>query len=759
MDLNLYPIGDSYLLVAVLTLALLAMLGLVRAGRNAVGWRRWALVGLRAGVILLVLLLMLRPTLVYTERSQQAATLVVMADRSRSMSVGDMLRGRSRFDVLRATLDDARDELRQVQDTFELRAYAFDRATERLAVDNGSIPLPEKPEGEQTALGAALEEVLREEAGKRLLGVLLLSDGAQRAYPPRDIPPQTAAAGLRRLGFPLYTFTFGQSRGLGQAQDVAVTRLSAPANVFVKNQMAVRGEVRADGYANRTIEVRLLFETAPDEMEVVAQRELRITESGQRVPVEFEYAPPSPGEYKLTLEVAEQSGELVTTNNRRSTFVNVLAGGLTVLYLEGSLRVEQKFIRRALDASPDIQVDYVRIDPRDPATKPGNFAELLQPGKYQVYILGDLDSTAFTQPELRLLAQTVQRGAGLIMLGGLHSFGPGGYATTPLAGVLPVEMDRFERQPLGEPVREDAHVPGPLRMRPTRLGVRHFAMMLAADREANLRRWAELPPLDGANRFTRTRLAPGAVELAAGYPGRAGADDGHPLLVAHNFGAGRVMAFAADSTWRWWMRGHEDAFKRFWRQVILWLAKKDQAGEGDVWVRLEKRRFAPSERVELTVGANDPTGEPIADARFTARLIPPEGPPRPVELVREGAERIGSLRDLQQPGDYAIEIRAQQDGELLGNARARFLVFEQDLELDNPGADAAVMQSLAAMTAGESLAPELLPELIERLLKSTDELIVERQTKRSLWDGWPLLLAIVALLGVEWWLRKRWGLV
>ena len=28
------------------------------------------------------------------------------------------------------------------------------------------------------------------------------------------------------------------------------------------------------------------------------------------------------------------------------------------------------------------------------------------------------------------------------MLGGFHSFGPGGYAETPLANVLPVEMER-----------------------------------------------------------------------------------------------------------------------------------------------------------------------------------------------------------------------------------------------------------------------------------------------------------------------------
>ena len=37
------------------------------------------------------------------------------------------------------------------------------------------------------------------------------------------------------------------------------------------------------------------------------------------------------------------------------------------------------------------------------------------------------------------------------------------------------------------------------------------------------------------------------------------------------------MAFAGDSTWHWWMHGFEAAHKRFWRQIVLWLARKDQA--------------------------------------------------------------------------------------------------------------------------------------------------------------------------------------
>ena len=83
----------------------------------------------------------------------------------------------------------------------------------------------------------------------------------------------------------------------------------------------------------------------------------------------------------------------------------------------------------------------------------------------------------------------------------------------------------------------------------------------------------------GRGQQDSTNLAPGAVVLADAGPDK-------PLLVAADYGEGRVMAFAGDSTWRWWMHGFESAHKRFWRQVVLWLAQKDQAQEGNVWIRL-----------------------------------------------------------------------------------------------------------------------------------------------------------------------------
>ena len=90
-------------------------------------------------------------------------------------------------------------------------------------------------------------------------------------------------------------------------------------------------------------------------------------------------------------------------------------------------------------------------------------------------------------------------------------------------------------------------------------------------------------------------------------------------LVAGQSGDGRVLAFAGDSTWRWPMLGFGDAHRRFWRQCVLWLAKKDEQTEGRVWIRLAGRRAMRGTRVDFAVGAENAQGEPIDTAQFRCR--------------------------------------------------------------------------------------------------------------------------------------------
>jgi len=313
-------------------------------------------------------------------------------------------------------------------------------------------------------------------------------------------------------------------------------------------------------------------------------------------------------------------------------------------------------------------------------------------------------------------------------------------------------MNRFERQALDDEISEDLHVPGPLKMTPTQIGRLHFTLMLAGDPRESLAVWGQLPPLDGANRFRVEALKPSALVLAEAGPGQ-------PLLVAHDYGNGRVMAFAGDTTWHWWMHGQEPAHKRFWRQIVLWLARKDESLEGNVWIKLRQRRFNPGQRVEFTVGAQSPSGGPVEDADYRTEIVLPDGTQEPLDVVPSQEEMTGSFRTTRAAGDYTIQVTASKDGQPLGSAKSRFLVFEQDLELDNAAADAAVLESLAAMTGGRSLVPEELSRLIEHMTEDTDSLEVRTETKKPLWDTWGFFLLLVGLLAAEWYLRKRWGLV
>jgi uncharacterized membrane protein len=750
----LQPLGNSYTLVAVVALVLVLLLG-VRPAFGRLGPRgRRVLAGLRLAVIALIVLAMLRPTLISTVRRPQTSVLILLLDSSRSLQLPDAGGRRSRWESQAATMQQAAPLLEELSEKIEVKTYAYDRELYPIDRVGRTLELPDEPLGDQTDIGTNLHEALRREMGKRLAAVVLMGDGVQTAFNP---PVELAEVGreLERLGYPLYAVPFGAVGDVVQARDVAVENLQDQYTVFVKNELPIRATVRVSGYVNKAIPVELQVTKPDGQVEQIGPLEIVATEDNQQVPVELRYVPSAPGRYKLTLRAVEQPGELVTKNNELSAYLRVLEGGLRVLYLEGELRNEQVFLRRSLAASPDIDLDFLWIDPRLRDRWPVDLGDQLSDPDYDVFVLGDLDATALGETNLKLLAEAIDRGRGLLLLGGYHSFGAGGYRNTPLADVMPIQMDRFERQDFDAPIRQDLHLEGPLVMVPRR---DHPIVRLAAEAD-NRRVWQSLPPLSGANRWVGVKDATGVMVLAE-------SEAADPLLVVGQYGQGRVVAMAGDSTWRWWMLGHETEHKRFWRQAILWLVRRDDLQQDEVWVRMAQRRFFPGARVSFTAGAASSSGAPLTDAQLGAQWIAPDGQRRPIPLRRDGDQWSGVIEAVEQPGDYSIEISGEREGQPIGTAQSEFLVFDRDLELSNPAADHDQLARLAAMTrdaGGRLIAPEQLLGVLEQLRDQPPEMDIEIQTKWQLGDtprdAWLLLLLLVTLLTTEWTLRKRWAMV
>ncbi len=124
----------------------------------------------------------------------------------------------------------------------------------------------------------------------------------------------------------------------------------------------------------------------------------------------------------------------------------------------------------------------------------------------------------------------------------------------------------------------------------------------------------------------------------------------------------------------------------------------------------------------------------------------------------EGRATAYATEQLAKPGSYMATVIASRDGLEIGRDRARFLVYQDDRELENPSADLKLAREIAEITGGEPVNPEKLTAYLNGVDRSAYTEYVS-PSEYKVWDNWPFLLIFTALLTLEWWLRKRHGWV
>ena len=747
---QLQPIFDSYLLVGLLAAGSLALLWIHPSFGSLSPGRRRMLTILRALLVLVLLALMLRPARVTSEKRVQTTRVVLMFDKSRSMTYRDGEQGKSRWEEQRALLERVVPQLQNMGAGFEFELLGFD--SDLQPQDTAVTTLDTRPIGDQSDIGGALAGMLAQQVGKRLAAVILLSDGAQRARDARTSPQQVARQ-LDRRAVPLYTIAFGKARDQSQSRQVRIENLLDEYSVFVKNEFALRVGVRVQGYVQQPIPVTLEVIDERGQVTTVGPQQIVATEDSQTVFADFLHRPEESGQYRLRVSAKEPGAAQPTAF--ATSFLKVRDGGLRVLLLTSHfLHPEQKFIQWTLARSPEmeLQTQYVNVLGQGQVL---DLASVVDFDAYDVFLVGDLAAQAVHPDNWNEIAQRVAAGKGLLMYGGQQSFGPGGYANTALADVLPLRLSATEIQPYDpqQRPRPDRHLEGPLTIVPVS---DHPTTHLAAG-PGNVAAWQRLKPLLGANRLDRLK---DDAEVLAATP------QGDPLLVSGTFEAGRVLAVAMDSTWRWFKHGQEAAHRRFWRQSILWLARRDQREANSIFLHLPQRRVMQQGKLGFTAGLTDAQGDLVPNAALVATLELPDGTQQSVGLTNSPDGQRGLIEETAEPGIYRLRVRAPSEGPSVTEEYAEFSVEREDLELSNPAANPGLLDMLARTTervGGKALAPEQLSTLLAEIQATPPVDEIETQSKWQLGDSsgsaWSVFLLLIVLLSLEWYLRKRWGLV
>ncbi len=712
--------------------------------------QRRCLIALRLLASIVLVLALLRPALIRTDNRPADAALIVAVDRSKSMTLPAGT-GDDRWTVQTEVWRKLAQALIGVDETLDLRLIAYDQNADSIDVSPTSLEAL-APDGELTDLGTAARAAIQAAEGQPIAGVVLIGDGTQTA------PQTTGGVGrvaetLNSLGIPLWTVPIGPAGGQSASRDVAIDALDESYQLFAGNEFDVQFQVLARGLVGVDVPINLTWIASDGTSTEVAVRQVAATKSNQTIPLTIPLTAPAAGTYRLRVEAKPQSGELVTTNNVQTAFVDVREGGGRILYLEGALRYEQMLLRRSLRRFPDLDLTFRPILKDSSNRWPIDLNDAFEPSKFDIYVIGDLDAKALGDRQLGELAQAVAAGAALVTLGGFQTYGAGGYATSPLADAMPIEMDPARRRSIDAPTSDRSdQIPGEVSIT---LARPHPITDLGGP--ASEQTWQQLPKLLGANRLIGPKVAPGVEVLLE-------TAEGQPLLVVGQYGQGRTAALAFDSSWRWWRGGQSEAHRRFWRQLMLWLLSREESG-ADIVIEIDSRRFSANDPPEFRARVQS-IEQSNGEIDLIAELVDELEAITPIDVIRaaDGNSIRGRLPKTTA-GFYRLRVRPATEPGSLEVAEKAFQSVDQSRELSNPMADPVFLKQLAGMTAahgGASYSPDEIESLIATIGKrrrAAEAPIVE---KLRLGDGpisgWILFTLFVGTLSAEWFLRRRWGL-
>ena len=729
-------------------------------GRTHRGFRGF-LIFLRSLALCALAFCLLKPFVTVYQTSPDDSYLAVLVDESKSMQVTDSVNQQSRLSSVNNLLFDPESGiLNSLNEKFKTRLFSFSDTPSRMT----PVALTEA-NGETTDIPAALNETLDNLQGVPLSGVVIFSDGADASG--EDI--SKLAFRMRDRKVPVHTVGIGSPEGI---KDIEVVKVDAPRTAEEDFPVDIWATIQRKGYGPREVTLRLR-----DENRVVKTFNVNLNKERPTRRVRIKFIPRNPGTQKYMVEISAETDEAVPQNNTKKFLLKVAPSKrVKILYVEGLPRQELKYIRRALENDPnvDLTLRYFTSE-----TSIGGVGRASSDHDFELYptsrevlfdydgiIFGNIASSKFTKQQLENTVEFIRtRGGGFLMLGGQNSLShhnmEDSYINTPLAQALPVELELGPTPAPTPPMRRYATPPRRDRnpsvqgytVQLTAEGKADPLMALADEPRENRARWQQLT-LAG---YSKVRRAKAGATVLAVHPADRNEFGNRILIATHHYNAGRVMVFTAPSSWRWkrFMPHEDESHERFWRQTAKWLTtvQKDQ-----LKLDIPKTSYALKETVIINATAYDHQFELTNQAKVRAIVTDENGRKRELSLEQVlGQDGLYTARFIPpRRGEYRVTLVGALGGKSLGEQSGLFEVAESYAEFTNAELNAPLLQTLANTSGGKYYTLEDASQMVNHipLVESATSQLVDEEV----WDMPLIFGCVILLLGLEWFLRKRRGL-
>ncbi len=705
---------------------------------------------LRITALLILCIPLLQPVLLVSDIVPGDNFLVVLADKSASMSIPDGRFEKTRDDDVNFILNGGESAvLPQLEENFKIRYYTFSGESGR--ADSLTSRLPD---GTATNISGALKRIASDFKGLPLTGIVMLTDGGDNS---RE-DPYDIAKDLQNLNIPLHIVGTG-SESFKQEREL----LDLSTSKGLEEGTGAEINIKVRSWIEETEPVT--FTVYRDENPVYSNRQY-LKGNGKTDNFTFFFEPEEKGAIKYSLKIDRLPEEINLENNSLNMLIDTQKDTIRVLYIEGRLRSDFKFIKRSLEADQVFEFTsvsrtgtgrYFRQGIKDPDELKNGFpATEEEMFRFKAVILGDMERSFFTDEQFTRLEKFVrQRGGGFLMLGGLHSFSGSDYWNSGVADIIPVEFDprRTKKSEPEATERGGQRKEYGFKFVPTREGLENPILKLASEKGTNRAIWNDMPNLTSINYFGGVK--PGATVLAKKLKDHFGEEE--PLLIIQRYGRGRSAVLGTASTWRWKMLqdSKNDRHERFWRQMGRWLVA---SALDKVNIDIAENVVGKGQNIPIKINVFDEDYDPLNFAEVTGTITGPDGESREVvfhpDLSQEGEYAAGFTPTAQ--GVYRISAEAKKDEILLGSARQSFLSTLSKKEYYDATLKSEFLENLAAKSGGVYYTPENAAEIPVNLkIRKSETSVTETE---YLWDMPLLFIIAIILLGIEWFYRRRKGM-
>lgn len=607
-----------------------------------------------------------------------------------------------------------------------------------------------RPDGSRTDLVGSVLDVLDAPRSGRLAGVVVASDG--RSNVAGELDALIEAAKDKQV--PVHAILVGSDE---RRVDLAVGPTLAEESVFVRDLLAVRTTISADGLTDPTpIEVRLLD---ADGTVLTTERETLGGQTSTKQ-VELRHRPARPGRLRLRVEVQPIAGETNPNNNADIVEVEILDERIRVLYVDGYPRYEYRFLANMLIREETVTASCLLLSADEGFVQEGNepikrfptsIEELL---RFDVIILGDVNPRGdwISPRQMELLVEWVgDRGGALLFVAG-PKWTPHAFLATPLEKLIPVRID-----PALAGQAQSALITA-FQLQLTPEGRSSPIFRFEASPTENERTVQSLP---GVFWFAKTLGAAPGAEVLAEHPTARSVEGQAPLLVLGRYGIGNTGFAGIEETWRWRREVGNRLFDVYWLQLVRRLTRSQFLGR-------DRRFTLHTERSTVELGQPVVVTLTVRDKSELAAL-PPEMTAEVVDVDGQVTDRVRLVRIGPASDTYEGTFLPRADGSWSVRLAQSFVrpglrppstvvrIESHGPERRQVAPDHDALRRLARATGGIAVAPDDVATIAESL--EDRSVRIPDDVSEPLWDSKLVLVLFVLIITMEWVWRKAVGLV